>query len=99
MRGARIDVHAIDVVLDDQARHVTQECSLVLVGLAQWFERSLGLSRDIQRAGAVLLFPGPGFAVDLQEEVEGVEAKVHRPAGRVEQLEGALRVQAQHAGL
>ncbi|MFM8445121.1 MAG: hypothetical protein ACKN9W_17510 [Methylococcus sp.] len=31
----------------------------------------------------------PGFAVNLSEQIEGIQAEVHGPAGRVQQLEGA----------
>jgi hypothetical protein len=43
----------------------------------------------IQRAGAVFLFPGPGFAVDLGEQVEGIQAEVHGAAGQGQQLQCA----------
>ena len=44
LRSAWVNVHAVDVVFDDQARHVAQKYRLVFVGPAQWLERSLGLS-------------------------------------------------------
>ena len=89
LRGARIDVHTVDVVLDDQARHVARECRLVFIGLAQWLQGRLGLGGHIERTRAVLLFPGPSFAVDLGKQIEGIQAEVHGAAGWVQQLEGA----------
>ena len=37
----------------------------------------------------MLLLPGPGLAIDLGEQIEGIQTEVHRAAGWVQQLEGA----------
>ena len=76
-------------MLDDQARHVAQVGVGVRIGLAQRAQVLCLAGREIERAGAAVLLPVPGFAVNLQKKVESIEAEVHRPAGRVQQLEGA----------
>ena len=79
--GAGVDVDAVDVVLDDEARDVAEVVGFFGVGFLE---------------GGVEAFV-PGFFVDRLEEVEGVEAEVHGAAGGVEEadlarvFDGAVR--------
>ncbi|MNP73280.1 hypothetical protein D3C76_1699740 [compost metagenome] len=72
LRGTWVDVHPVDVVFDNQTRHIARKSRFVFVGLAKRLERNLGLSGNIQRAGAMLLFPGPCFSIDLSKQIEGI---------------------------
>ncbi|MNV61231.1 hypothetical protein D3C71_1537320 [compost metagenome] len=67
LRRARIDIYAVDVVFNDQARRIAEVRILIGVSLAQRFEAKLRLSRYIQGAGTVLLLPCPCFAVNFQK--------------------------------
>ena len=83
LRGARVDVDAVNVVLDDEARHLEEErCFVGEVGgeSDEWREGLCGLRRVVQAVRNL-----PRFVVDDGEEVEGVEAEVHRAASWVEQ--------------
>ena len=83
LRGARVDVDAVDVVLDDEAGHFAEERRFVGKGGGEGDEGREGLGglRGVVRAVGDF----PGFVVDDGEEVEGVEAEVHGAARRVEQ--------------
>ena len=69
--GAGVDVDAVDVVLDDEARDVAEVVFLFAVGFLE-----SGTEPSV-----------PGFFVDGLEEVEGVEAEVHGAAGGVEEAD------------
>ena len=82
LRAARVDVDAVEVVLDDEAGHVAQEGGLVGIGVVQGLHRR---ARRLRRFRAdVFRREFPGFVVDDLEQVEGVEAEVHRAAGGIE---------------
>ena len=72
-------------MLDDEAGHVLQEGVLAGIGVAQGFHPR----RTAQGGRAELFLQRPRFVVDDLEQVEGVEAEVHRAAGGIEHEDGA----------
>ena len=56
----RVDIDAVDVVFDDQPRHVVQKRVPVDIGLTQRFQISAAAGLRIQAAGAMGLLPLPG---------------------------------------
>ena len=76
LRGARVDVHAVKVVLKDERRRRTSEVREVRVVVSQ---------RPAGRVAARARCLGrPGLFVDRQEKVEAVEQEVAGAAGRIE---------------
>ena len=73
------------IVLDDEAGHVLQEGVLASIGGVQGFHPR----RAAQGVRAELFLQRPRFIVDDLEQVEGVEAEVHRAAGGIEHQDGA----------
>src|SRR5262245_3208880 len=67
LRRARIDLDAVDVVLDNQLRGIVQERRLVRIGLAERLQIGATAGLGVQAAGTVSLLPLPCLAIDLQE--------------------------------
>jgi hypothetical protein len=72
--AARIDVHAVQVVLQDQHGHFAKE------SLAIWKVEGQGAASGFALR---LVWISPGFVVDRQQQVEGVEQEVPGAAGGI----------------
>src|SRR5262249_31928393 len=78
----RVDFYAMEVVFDDEARHLAQEYCLVGKGTGEGDEGREGLGRLRRLIGAVRNFPC--VVVDHDKEVKRVETEVHRAARGIE---------------
>ncbi len=73
----------MDIVSQDQARHIAQEVGFTGVGFVEGFQ---ALTPGPARAGRGEI-EFPRFGVDRQEDIKGIQPEVHGTAGRVQQAD------------